>query len=113
VGFKPQTHLTVTKSATFERNNQKVIDIVESIPSGRCTTYGAIGEAIGIVPRYVALIMATGNDIHAAPWHRVVGSDSRVKPGPQKTEQIRRLKAEGFQLLEDRIIDFHDRFVQP
>ena len=103
----------MAKSQAFERNACLVAEVVESIPRGRCTTYGAIGTSIGIVPRYVALIMATAEDIHATPWHRVVGRDKMVKPGGHRSEQIKRLKAEGFRFNGDLIADFDERFYTP
>lgn len=103
----------MAKSELFERNASRVADLVEQIPPGRCMTYGGIGKVIGIVPRYVALIMATAEEIHGTPWHRVVGAGGVVKGGAHRTEQVRRLRAEGVSLDGSRIIDFAEKVYAP
>jgi alkylated DNA nucleotide flippase Atl1 len=100
-------------SDAFEANTARLLDALDTVPSGRCTTYGALGRAVGIVPRYAALIMARAPEVHTSPWHRVVGADATVRPGGHHGEQIRRLRAEGFRIDGNRIVDFHERFVQP
>lgn len=103
----------MAKSEAFERNTARVLEVMDQIPRGRCTTYGSLGAAVGIVPRYVALIMASAPEVATGPWHRVVGADATVKGGPQRTEQVRRLVAEGFQMAGDRIVDFAERRFHP
>jgi alkylated DNA nucleotide flippase Atl1 len=76
-------------------------------------TYGGLGEIVGITPRYVARIMATAEDLHGTHWHRVVGADGRVKDGGHRTEQIKRLRAEGISFDGNRIIDFRERIYSP
>lgn len=100
----------VAPSEAFEKNTQLVIDLLDQIPAGRCTTYGALGRCIGIVPRYAALIVATAPDIASAPWHRVVGADATIKAGPQRSEQVMRLRSEGFEIDGYRLVDFAERF---
>jgi len=103
----------MARSEAFERNAGEVIDLVDAIPAGHCTSYGAIGSVLGITPRYVALIMATAPDVGSVPWHRVVGADGSVKAGGHRAEQIRRLQAEGFHFDNERIEHFAQRFVEP
>jgi methylated-DNA-protein-cysteine methyltransferase related protein len=103
----------MAKSEAFEKYSDQVVSLVEDIPSGQLMSYGSIGKVIGIVPRYVALIMATADDVHSAPWHRVVGSDGRVKAGAHRSEQIKRLRAEGVTFDGNRIVDFSQRKYQP
>jgi alkylated DNA nucleotide flippase Atl1 len=99
----------MSKSEVFERSAAAVADLVEQIPPGRVTTYGAIGQALGIGPRYVARIMATAPEIPGTPWHRVVGADGRIKAGPHRAEQRRRLQAEGVTMNGDGIVAFKTR----
>ncbi|HZG98729.1 MAG TPA: MGMT family protein [Nocardioidaceae bacterium] len=57
-----------------ERFTEQVLSLVESIPSGRVMSYGAIAAAIGHGgPRQVAQVMA--RDGGAVPWWRVVHAD--------------------------------------
>ena len=56
---------------------ERVLSLVEQIPEGRVTTYGAIAEAVGVGgPRQVGNVMATyGGPV---PWWRVVHADGRL-----------------------------------
>jgi len=53
---------------------EAVLSLVERIPAGRVTTYGALAEAVGSGgPRQVGTVMATyGGPV---PWWRVVHAD--------------------------------------
>ena len=53
---------------------EAVLSLVERIPAGRVTTYGALAEAVGAGgPRQVGTVMATyGGPV---PWWRVVHAD--------------------------------------
>ena len=53
--------------------DEAVFDVVEQIPPGRVSTYGAIGRLIGIGPRRVARALSSGGG--AVPWYRVVRAD--------------------------------------
>jgi len=57
---------------------EAVLAIVETIPPGRVTTYGAIGDAVGIGPRLVGNVMA--NFGGPVPWWRVVRADGSLPP---------------------------------
>lgn len=56
---------------------EAVLSLVEQIPPGRVTTYGALAEAIGAGgPRQVGRVMAQyGGPV---PWWRVVHSDGSL-----------------------------------
>jgi alkylated DNA nucleotide flippase Atl1 len=58
---------------------ERVLSVVEQVPAGRVTTYGAIAEVIGGGgPRRVGNVMsAYGGPV---PWWRVVRSDGRPPP---------------------------------
>ena len=53
---------------------EAVLSLVEPVPAGRVTTYGALAEAIGVGgPRQVGRVMSTyGGPV---PWWRVVHAD--------------------------------------
>ena len=57
---------------------ERVLELVERIPPGRVTTYGAIGDAVGRGPRLIRNVMAR----HGAgvPWWRVVRADGSLPP---------------------------------
>ena len=55
-----------------------MLSLVEQIPPGRVTTYGAIAEVVGGGPRQVGSVMSR----HGAPvpWWRVVRADGSLPP---------------------------------
>ena len=56
--------------------DEAVFDVVERIPPGRVSTYGAIGRLIGVGPRRVARALSRGGG--GEPWFRGVGGDGSV-----------------------------------
>jgi alkylated DNA nucleotide flippase Atl1 len=56
---------------------EAVLSLVERIPPGRVTTYGALAEAVGVGgPRQVGKVMSTyGGPV---PWWRVVHADGSL-----------------------------------
>ncbi len=55
---------------------EAVLSLVERVPAGRVTTYGALAEAVGIGgPRLVGRVMS--NYGGSVPWWRVVHADGR------------------------------------
>ncbi|MDO9456149.1 MGMT family protein [Nocardioides sp.] len=60
---------------------ERVLAIVETVPCGRVTTYGAIADLVGSGPRLVGNVMAR----HGAgvPWWRVVRADGSLPPSHQ------------------------------
>jgi alkylated DNA nucleotide flippase Atl1 len=55
---------------------EAVLSLVEQVPTGRVTTYGALARAVGTGgPRQVGRLMALHGD--AVPWWRVVHADGR------------------------------------
>ncbi len=72
--------------------DEAVFDIVEQVPRGRVTTYGAIGRLVGVGPRRVARALSSGGG--AVPWFRVVRADGTVAE-PVRVRQLELLAAEG------------------
>ncbi len=72
---------------------EAVLSLVERIPPGRVTTYGALAEAVGVGgPRQVGRVMSTyGGPV---PWWRVVHADG-TPPVCHDGEAAREQLAEG------------------
>ena len=77
--------------------DEAVFDVVERIPPGRVSTYGAIGRLVGIGPRRVARALSSGGG--AVPWFRVVRADGSVAE-PVRVRQLELLAAEGVPMRE-------------
>lgn len=59
---------------------ERVLSLVERIPVGRVTTYGAIAAAVGVGgPRQVGAVMSSYGG--SVPWWRVVRADGRLPLG--------------------------------
>jgi alkylated DNA nucleotide flippase Atl1 len=80
--------------------DEAVFDVVEAIPRGRVSTYGAVGRLIGVGPRRVARALAGGGG--AVPWHRVVRADGTAAE-PVRVRQLELLAGEGVPLRGSRV----------
>ena len=80
--------------------DEAVFDVVERIPPGRVSTYGAIGRLVGIGPRRVARALSSGGG--AVPWYRVVRADGTAAE-PVRVEQLALLAAEGVPVRNGRV----------
>lgn len=102
------------KSSFFE----DVYDIVRLIPSGRVTTYGAIGSYLGMKSsaRMVGWAMNNSHGMPDVPAHRVVNRNG-VLTGKNffatPTEMENLLRNEGVDIKDDRIINFKKVFWDP
>jgi methylated-DNA-protein-cysteine methyltransferase-like protein len=85
VGFR-----VVSAAGEFE---QRVEDMVRSVPAGTVASYGRVAGWVGApgAARAVGGALAAGLD---APWHRVVTASGRLVPGYER-EHERLLAAEG------------------
>ena len=81
--------------------DEAVFDVVEQIPPGRVSTYGAIGALIGIGPRRVARALSSGGG-GAVPWYRVVRADGSAAE-PVRARQLELLAAEGVPVRDGRV----------
>ena len=58
---------------------EAVLSLVETMPRGRVTTYGALADAVGSRgPRSVGRVMSTYGG--SVPWWRVVRADGSLPP---------------------------------
>ena len=80
--------------------DEAVFDVVDSIPPGRVSTYGAVGRLIGIGPRRVARALSSGGG--AVPWYRVVRADGSAAE-PVRVRQLELLAAEGVPMRDGRV----------
>lgn len=76
---------------------EAVLSLVEAVPPGRVTTYGALAQAVGATlgaggPRQVGAVMATHGGL--VPWWRVVHADGSL-PRCHDDEARARHAAEG------------------
>jgi len=80
--------------------DEAVFDVVEQIPPGRVSTYGAVGRLIGVGPRRVARALSLGGG--AVPWWRVLRADGTVAE-PVRVRQLELLASEGVPLRGGRV----------
>jgi methylated-DNA-protein-cysteine methyltransferase-like protein len=98
---------------------QAVYDIVNLIPYGRATSYGAIARAIGFpnLSRKVGKIMSECNSVeNVAPAHRVVNSQGILtasKAFGSNGEMRKLLESEGITVENNRIRDWKRVFWDP
>jgi alkylated DNA nucleotide flippase Atl1 len=70
---------------------EAVLTLVERIPPGRVSTYGAIAEALGDRgPRSVGRVMSTYGG--SVPWWRVVRADGSLPPSHDDEARIHYLE---------------------
>jgi methylated-DNA-protein-cysteine methyltransferase-like protein len=98
---------------------RKVYEVVNRVPCGRVTTYGAIAEHLGTrgSARMVGWAMnASHTDTQNVPAHRVVNRNGLLTGkhyfgGPKVMQQL--LESEGIKVVDDKVVDFEKRFWTP
>ena len=80
--------------------DEAVFDVVERIPPGRVSSYGAIGLLIGVGPRRVARALSAGGG--AVPWYRVLRADGSAAE-PVRVRQLELLAGEGVPIRNGRV----------
>jgi methylated-DNA-protein-cysteine methyltransferase-like protein len=85
-----------------------ILAVVERIPPGKVTTYGAVAERAG-QPRRARLVgrvlsrLPKGSKV---PWHRVVAAGGRIAfadGSDSQRSQARRLRREGVSVVNGRV----------
>lgn len=97
---------------------QRVYEVVQLIPEGRVTNYGAIAKYLGAArsSRMVGWAMNAAHAMEDVPAHRVVnriGLLSGAAHFSTPTEMQERLEKEGILVKENQIIDFKSHFWDP
>lgn len=82
---------------------EAVLTLVERIPRGRATSYGAVADVVGETlgrggPRQVGAVMSSVGATVA--WWRVVTASGRLPPG-HEVRALRELAAEGTPMTHD------------
>jgi methylated-DNA-protein-cysteine methyltransferase-like protein len=86
-------------SAPARSDHQRILAMVDSIPSGRVATYGQIAREAGL-PRHARMVGYVLAHLPAAtklPWYRVLNASGAIspRPGPSGARQRKLLLAEG------------------
>ena len=88
---------------------EAVLTLVEQVPTGRVTTYGALARAVGTGgPRQVGRVMALHGD--AVPWWRVGHADGSPATCHGGTA-VERLREEGVPLTGRGRVDLRTSLV--
>lgn len=97
---------------------EKVYQVVELIPQGRVTSYGAIARYLGSgqSARMVGWAMNASHSIPGIPAHRVVNSAGLLSGKhhfgePNRMQQL--LEKEGIEVKDNQIVDFEKLLWDP
>ncbi len=87
---------------------EAVLSLVETVPAGRVTTYGAVADALGSRgPRSVGRVMSTYGG--SVPWWRVVRADGSLPPSHDEEARAHYL-AEGTPLRRTGRMDMAEAY---
>ncbi|WP_141014017.1 MGMT family protein [Nocardioides sambongensis] len=89
---------------------ERILDLVEQVPPGRVTTYGALADVAGGGPRQVGTVMAHHGG--AVPWWRVIRADGTLPPSHQRHAR-RHYDAERTPILPSGKVDVRSAFWSP
>jgi methylated-DNA-protein-cysteine methyltransferase-like protein len=88
---------------------EKVIKLIQSIPTGKVLTYGRIAKLAGNpqAARQVSWILHSSTKKHNLPWHRVINSKGLIalKAEMEKEQQKILLEKEGVKFCDKFKID--------
>ena len=87
--------------------------LVKQIPSGRVSTYGAVAKALGNpgYARAVGKMMNKNPDADTMPCFKIINSDGSLGGfGLGINDKIRRLKEDGIDVKNGKIVDFKNVF---
>lgn len=98
---------------------ERVYQVVQTVPEGRVTTYGAVAAAVGApgASRMVGWAMNKAfSHSSFVPAHRVVNRQGRLTgkhafPGQKTMQEM--LESEGVRVENDQVVDFNERFWLP
>jgi len=98
---------------------ERVYQVVQTVPEGRVTTYGAVAAAVGSPGSSRMVGWAMNNAFsHTSfvPAHRVVNRQGRLTgkhafPGEKTMQEM--LESEGVSVDNDQVVDFDKRFWAP
>ena len=97
---------------------ERVYQIVQQIPEGKVTSYGAIAKALGATrsARMVGWAMNASHNLENVPAHRVVNRKGLLTgkhhfEGTNLMQQL--LENEGIKVVNNQIIDYEKHFWEP
>jgi methylated-DNA-protein-cysteine methyltransferase-like protein len=95
-----------------------VFEVVKLIPSGRVTSYGAIANYLGAksASRMVGWAMNASHQKGDIPAHRVVNRNGLLTGKAnfnEPDEMERKLRVEGVNVINDKVVDFNIFFWDP
>ena len=91
--------------------SQKVVELAQTIPPGRVTTYGLLAVAAGghpMLSRMITKILGKSSQVDKIPFHRIVYSSGKIWNDPKYNQWRAKLyKKEGIEVdKNNKIIDF-------
>lgn len=96
---------------------QQVYDLVQTVPAGKVTTYGAVAKALGTPDaRRVGRALHANPDASKTSCHRVVFSTGKLARGYAfggPNEQMRKLQSEGITFDSQGVIDLKQVMFYP
>lgn len=105
--------------ANLDRFRSDVFRLVDQIPRGKVTTYGALASVLGY-PRHARLVGKFMQQSYlyapSLPAHRVVGSQGKLNGSAAFGNVLpleRRLSEEGIEVKNQRIVRFQSVFWDP
>ncbi len=95
-------------------NMERLHALLLQIPPGKVTTYKAIAHAMGTKGyRFVGQLLNKNPHPEQFPCYKVVNADGRLGGfALGDTEKIRRLKADGIEVKQGKIVGFKERFFE-
>jgi methylated-DNA-protein-cysteine methyltransferase-like protein len=94
-------------TGTSHQALQAIWKAVRAIPHGQVSSYGTIAKRAGLPGRARMVGYALKIAPNDLPWHRVVAAGGRIafpKTSRQFAEQRKRLRAEGVELAQGRVV---------
>jgi len=95
-----------------------VYEVVKLIPKGRVSSYGAIGEYLGVKSsaRMVGWAMNQAHALPEVPAHRVVNRQGLLTgkhhfQTPTLMQEL--LESEGLTIIDDKIVNFNNVYWNP
>jgi len=97
---------------------ERVYEIVQQIPEGKVTSYGAIAKCLGASKssRMVGWAMSASHGRYEVPAHRVlnrIGMLTGKHHFDTETLMQELLENEGVTVKKDKVVDFKNRFWDP
>ncbi len=94
---------------------ERCYKLLRTVPKGKVTTYKDLAEALG-TKAYRAVGTAMNRNPyprHLVPCHRVVNTNGAIGGyADNVADKIERLKQEGLEIKEEKIIDFKNKLHQ-